>query len=251
MVCNDYCGSQHLCAVKPESKVHRAGKWIGICGELGASKDFLPLFIGMGFDELSMSGTSIPGVKHALRELSFAKCQGLAHELCALKRSADVKAALHSPNVKAVSKMPILAPEFILCGLQASDKNEVIKKMTDNLWLHHRTDNRDHLTDDIWAREDSFSTAVGYGFAIPHTRSDYIHYSTISMATLASPIMWDNQEVETVFMLTVSKSADPNEHMKYFSTLARKLMKGDFRNEIKQAENVTVLYNLMANTLAV
>ena len=52
-------------------------------------------------------------------------------------------------------------------------------------------------------------------------------------------------------MLTVSKSADPNEHMKYFSTLARKLMKEDFRNEIKQAENVNVLYNLMANTLAV
>lgn len=233
------------------AEVHRAGKWIGICGELGASKDFLPLFVGMGFDELSMSGTSIPGVKHALRELSFAKCQGLVQDIVALKRSADVKVALSSPDVKAVSKMPILAPEFILCGLQASDKNEVIKKMTDNLWLHHRTDNRDQLTDDIWAREDSFSTAVGYGFAIPHTKSDHIHYSTISMATLASPIMWGDQEVETVFMLTVSKSADPNEHMKYFSTLARKLMKEDFRNEIKQAENVNVLYNLMANTLAV
>ncbi|WP_139537460.1 phosphoenolpyruvate--protein phosphotransferase [Klebsiella spallanzanii] len=232
-------------------EVHRAGKWIGICGELGASKDFLPLFVGMGFDELSMSGTSIPGVKHTLRELSFAKCQGVAQDIVALKRSADVKAALRSPDVKAVGKMPILAPEFILCELQARDKNEVIKKMTDNLWLHHRTENREQLTDDIWAREDSFSTAVGYGFAIPHTKSDHIHYSTISMATLASPIMWGDQEVETVFMLTVSKSADPNEHMKYFSTLARKLMKEDFRNEIKQAENVNVLYNLMANTLAV
>ena len=231
-------------------EVHRAGKWIGICGELGASKDFLPLFVGMGFDELSMSGTSIPGVKHTLRELSFAKCQRVAQDIVALKRSADVKVALRSPDVKAVSKMPILAPEFILCELQARDKNEVIKKMTDNLW-HHRTDNREQLTDDIWAREDSFSTAVGYGFAIPHTKSDHIHYSTISMATLATPIMWGDQEVETVFMLTVSKSADPNEHMKYFSTLARKLMKEDFRNEIKQAENVNVLYNLMANTLAV
>lgn len=232
------------------NEAHRAGKWIGICGELGASKDFLPLFVGMGFDELSMSGTSIPGVKHALRELSFAKCQALAQESVTLKRSAEVKAALRSPEVKAIDSMPILAPEFILCGLEARDKNEVIKKMTDNLWLHHRTDNRDQLTDDIWAREDSFSTAVGYGFAIPHTKSEHIHYSTISMATLAAPIMWDDQQVETVFMLTVSRSADPNEHMKYFSTLARKLMKEDFRNEIKQAENVTVLYNLMANTLA-
>lgn len=232
-------------------EVHRAGKWIGICGELGASNDFLPLLVGMGFDELSMSGTAIPGVKHALRELDFAKCQRLVQEIVTLKRSAAVKEALRSPDVKALSKMPILAPEFILCGLEASDKNEAIKKMTDNLWLHHRTDNRERLTDDIWAREDSFSTAVGYGFAIPHTKSDHIQYSTISMATLAAPIIWGDQEVETVFMLTVSKSADPNEHMKYFSTLARKLLKEEFRNEIKQAENVTVLYNLMASTLAV
>ena len=121
--------------------------------------------------------------------------------------------------------------------------------MTDNLWLHHRTDNRDRLCDDIWAREDSFSTAVGYGFAIPHTKSDHIDHSTISMATLAQPITWGDQQVETVFMLTVSKSADPNEHMKYFSTLARKLMKEDFRHEIKHATNVTVLYNLMIQTL--
>lgn len=232
-------------------EVHRAGKWIGICGELGANKDFLPLFVGMGFDELSMSGTSIPGVKHALRELSFASCQRLAEEIVTLKRSAEVKAALRSPDVKAIGKMPLIAPEFILCGLEASDKNEAIKKMTDNLWLHHRTDSRERLTDDIWTREDSFSTAVGYGFAIPHTRSEHINYSTISMATLAAPIMWDDRQVETVFMLTVSQSADPNEHMKYFSTLARKLMKEDFRHEIKQAESADVLYNLLATTLAI
>ncbi|ROR11509.1 phosphoenolpyruvate--protein phosphotransferase [Erwinia sp. JUb26] len=232
-------------------EVHRAGKWIGLCGELGASSDFLPLLVGMGFDELSMSGTAIPGVKHTLRELDFTKCQRLVQEIVSVKRSAGVKSALRSPEVRAISKMPILTPEFILYALDAGDKNEAIKMMTDNLWLHHRTDNRDRLTDDIWAREDSFSTAVGYGFAIPHTKSDHIQHSTISMATLAKPIMWGDQQVETVFMLTVSKSADPNEHMKYFSTLARKLMKEDFRNEIKQAENVTVLYNLMASTLAI
>ncbi|MDO6407053.1 phosphoenolpyruvate--protein phosphotransferase [Pantoea phytobeneficialis] len=232
-------------------EVHRAGKWIGICGELGASPDFLPLFTGMGFDELSMSNTAIPGVKHALRELNFTKCQQLAQQTVQLKRSAAVKAALQTPDVKAVSTRPLLAPEFILCGLEASDKNEVIKKMTDNLWLHHRTDNREQLCDDIWAREDSFSTAVGYGFAIPHTKSDHIGYSTISMATLAKPILWGDQEVATVFMLTVNKSADPQQHMKYFSILARTLMKEEFRDAIKNADNVTLLYNLMTRTLDV
>jgi fructose-specific PTS system IIA-like component len=233
------------------NEVHRVGKWIGLCGELGASKDFLPLLTGMGFDELSMSGTAIPGVKHALRELNFTQCQQLALDALALTHSAAVKAALQAPSVKAKSQKPILAPEFIIFNLDARDKNEAIKKMTDNLWLHHRTDSRERLCDDIWTREDSFSTAVGYGFAIPHTKSDHITDSTISMATLETPITWGDQQVETVFMLTVSKSADPGAHMKYFSTLARKLMKEEFRNEIKNADSVDVLYNLMTRTLDV
>ena len=231
--------------------MHRAGKWIGLCGELGASKDFLPLLAGMGFDELSMSSSAIPGVKHALRELNFAQCQQLAQNTLALTRSSNVKTALKNPSVKATSKKAIIAPEFILFHLDVADKNEAIKQMTDNLWLHHRTDSRERLCDDIWTREDSFSTAVGYGFAIPHTKSDHITDSTISMATLAQPITWGDQQVETVFMLTVSKSAAPNEHMKYFSTLARKLMKEDFRHEIKNADSVDVLYNLMTRTLDV
>jgi len=39
--------------------------------------------------------------------------------------------------------------------------------------------------------------------------------------------------------------------MKYFSTLARKLMKEEFRNEIKNAADTEALYNLMVATLAV
>jgi phosphoenolpyruvate-protein phosphotransferase len=233
------------------TQVHQAGKWIGLCGELGASPHFLPLLAGMGFDELSMSATAIPGVKHAVRELNYRKCQQLTGAIVQATRSAEVKARLQSPDVNAISHKPILGMAFVFCDLPAQDKNDVIKAMTDNLWLHHRTRNRDKLNDDIWAREDAFSTAVGYGFAIPHTKSEHIAHSTISVATLAKPILWGAEEVSTVFMLTVSKSAESNAHMKYFSTLARKLMKEEFRNEIKNARNTEALYNLMVRTLDV
>lgn len=232
-------------------EVHRAGKWIGLCGELGASKDFLPVFIGMGFDELSMSHAAIPAVKHALRTLNHAKCRQLAQALVKAKNSSAVKNLLAHPDVKATAEKPVLAQEFILCGLEANDKNEVIKKMTDNLWLRHRTDNREKLCDDIWRREDSFPTAVGFGFAIPHTKSDYINDSAISVARLAAPVIWGEQEVDTVFMLAISKTAGDNEHMKYFSTLARKLMNEEFRHEIKNATTSEELYNLIVRTLEV
>ena len=40
--------------------VHRQGKWIGLCGELGAKGSVLPLLVGLGLDEISMSAPSIP-----------------------------------------------------------------------------------------------------------------------------------------------------------------------------------------------
>lgn len=233
------------------TEVHRAGKWIGICGELGANKDFLPILTGMGFDELSMSNASIPTVKHALKEFNYSKCQKLALAIVDVKTTAQVKEIIRLPDIKEITKKPILSPEFVLFDLDACDRNEVIKKMTDNLWLHHRSDNRHKLCDDIWSREDSYPTAVGYGFAIPHTKSEYINHSTISVARLKKPVLWGDQKVETVFMLTINKSAGDNEHMKYFSTLARKLMNEEFRNEIAGSVTSQVLYKLILRTLEV
>ncbi|VDY46672.1 phosphoenolpyruvate-protein phosphotransferase [Salmonella enterica subsp. enterica serovar Daytona] len=40
--------------------VHRQGKWIGLCGELGAKGSVLPLLVGLGLDEISMGAPSIP-----------------------------------------------------------------------------------------------------------------------------------------------------------------------------------------------
>lgn len=42
---------------------HQRGKWVGICGELGGESRYLPLLLGLGLDELSMSSPRIPAVK--------------------------------------------------------------------------------------------------------------------------------------------------------------------------------------------
>lgn len=57
---------------------HVAGKWVGVCGELGADPLAVPILIGLGVDELSISVPAIPGVKAQIRSLSLAECQGRA-----------------------------------------------------------------------------------------------------------------------------------------------------------------------------
>ena len=49
---------------------HAAGIPASICGEMAGDPLYLPLLLGMGFDELSMSSASIPRVKQVLRRCS-------------------------------------------------------------------------------------------------------------------------------------------------------------------------------------
>lgn len=57
---------------------HKHGKWVGICGELAADPKAVPILMGLGVDELSMSQNSIPLVKAQIRTLNYSQAQALA-----------------------------------------------------------------------------------------------------------------------------------------------------------------------------
>ena len=53
---------------------HKAGIWIGICGELGADISMLPTFLAMGIDELSVSPAAVLPVRAAIRQSIAQTC---------------------------------------------------------------------------------------------------------------------------------------------------------------------------------
>lgn len=165
------------------------------------------------------------------------------------RREMDVQKQKRQQAAVNRSEWPLLTPELIQWDLDAEDKNETIKSMVDNLWLHQRTDARDQLCHDIWARETPFPTVVGAGFAIPHARTTSVEHSTISIARLRQPIAWGGVPVDTVFMLSISAIAAENEHMRHFSSLARLLMNDEFVSKAKAATTPNALYNLIFSAL--
>lgn len=49
---------------------HKEGKWAGMCGEMAGDEIAIPLLIGLGLDEFSMSPTSILQARNQIRNLS-------------------------------------------------------------------------------------------------------------------------------------------------------------------------------------
>jgi len=64
---------------------HKEGKWTGMCGEMAGDETAIPLLLGMGLDEFSMSASSILKARSLIRKLSKAEMEKLAEE--ALQKS--------------------------------------------------------------------------------------------------------------------------------------------------------------------
>lgn len=70
---------------------NKHGKWCGVCGGVASDPQAVPILIGLGVKELSVSIPTIPSIKAQVRELSLAECQQIAAKAIALDTAAEVR----------------------------------------------------------------------------------------------------------------------------------------------------------------
>lgn len=73
---------------------HEQGKWVGVCGGLASDALAVPLLVGLGLDELSVSVPSIAPVKAAIGRHRLSECSELATEVLRCRTTAEVRQAL-------------------------------------------------------------------------------------------------------------------------------------------------------------
>jgi phosphocarrier protein FPr len=69
----------------------RHGKWVGVCGGVAGDPQAVPILIGLGITELSVSVPVIPAVKAQVRALGLAHCRDLAQQALNLDSAAQVR----------------------------------------------------------------------------------------------------------------------------------------------------------------
>jgi phosphotransferase system enzyme I (PtsI) len=70
---------------------HNEGKWTGMCGEMAGDEIAIPLLLGLGLDEFSMSATSILKARRQIKELSQSEMQELANRAINAATSEEVQ----------------------------------------------------------------------------------------------------------------------------------------------------------------
>ncbi|WP_025682215.1 phosphoenolpyruvate--protein phosphotransferase [Paenibacillus maysiensis] len=69
---------------------HREGRWVGMCGEMAGDTTAIPLLLGLGLDEFSMSATSILPARSQISKLSRADMEKLAAKALDMQTAEQV-----------------------------------------------------------------------------------------------------------------------------------------------------------------
>ncbi|UAL46099.1 phosphoenolpyruvate--protein phosphotransferase [Sutcliffiella horikoshii] len=69
---------------------HKNGKWAGMCGEMAGDPIAIPILLGLGLDEFSMSATSILPARSQLRGISKEEAASYREEILSMSTAEEV-----------------------------------------------------------------------------------------------------------------------------------------------------------------
>ncbi|MCM8783724.1 MAG: phosphoenolpyruvate--protein phosphotransferase [Candidatus Omnitrophica bacterium] len=72
------------------NSAHAEGIWVGMCGEMAGEILFIPVLLGLGLDEFSVSPVSVPEVKQVIRAITLTQAKEIAQECLSLSTSEDI-----------------------------------------------------------------------------------------------------------------------------------------------------------------
>jgi phosphoenolpyruvate-protein phosphotransferase len=234
-------------------EIHRAGKWVGMCGEMAAEIRHLPLLVGLGLEEISVPAAAIPSVKRAISQLSSADCRQVFDDVMACREKVEIEDLLERAQPLR-SAQPLLSKELVLLGSESKNKDEAMQEIVDAFYVAGRTEDRQRLEEALWSREAVYSTGLGYGFAAPHCKTEAVIADSIGVLKLRKAIDWgsvDSEPVSMIILIAMRESQNPSRHMQVFSRLARKLMNEEFRGHLLAVENAHDMATYLAQQLEI
>lgn len=140
-----------------------------------------------------------------------------------------------------------LTPECIKAPLEATDKKGVIDELVDLLAHAGKVADPAALKDVVWAREQSRTTGIGHGLAIPHGKSESAAELAMAIGKPPEPIDFasiDQRPVRLVVLLA-SPPDRTSEHIQALARISKLMTMEDFRERIYNASDAQEIYDLL------
>ncbi len=141
----------------------------------------------------------------------------------------------------------ILQASCVRVPLNSNDKNAAITELLDVLDDNGLLEDRAVVSDAVFTREQTRSTGIGSGIAIPHGKCDAVKNLVMAIGIARTPIDFesiDGRPVTTIILL-ISPTDQTGAHIQALAGISRLMLDEQFKQAFEQSENSDQAYNLL------
>jgi Kef-type K+ transport system membrane component KefB/mannitol/fructose-specific phosphotransferase system IIA component (Ntr-type) len=143
-----------------------------------------------------------------------------------------------------LSMKKFLTRQLIEPELQGTNKAEIIDELLGILKTNGLIGDMQAAHDAIWERENSMSTGLQFGVAIPHGKTDTVDRLICAVGIKSDGVDFDSMDGDpsTIVVLTLSPKSKPAPHIQFMSTISQ-VLNHDGRERILACRGVDQLFD--------
>ncbi|MCL2758624.1 MAG: cation:proton antiporter [Treponema sp.] len=186
---------------------------------------------------ISTSKTDMPFVKNEIYEVIL----DLSHTIEKLKTSIapeEMKKELLDAEARTTKDiLALLDPHCFSMELKGETKEEVIKELVDVLAAANILLDRDTVLADVMEREQTMSTGMDHGIALPHGKTDGIESTAVAVGIKKAGIDFESMDGQPsrIFVLVVSPKKACGLHVQFLAAVGSILREETVREAVINA----------------
>jgi len=145
-----------------------------------------------------------------------------------------------------LSMKKFLTPQLVEPQLQGTNKTEIIDELLKILEDNALIGDIQTARDAVWERENSMSTGLQFGVAIPHGKTDTVDRLVCAVGVKPAGVDFDSMDSKPakIVVLTLSPKSKPAPHIQFMSTISQ-VLNHDGRERILACSSAEQLYTAL------
>ncbi len=142
----------------------------------------------------------------------------------------------------------ILQPTCIKAPLATRHKEDAIEELINLLADNGQLDGRGEALEAVLAREQTRSTGIGSGIAIPHGKCTAAKELVMAIGIAAEPIEFDSIDNKpvSILLLLVSPPDQTGPHIQALARISRLMLDEQFKSQLEKAASPEEVYDLVS-----
>lgn len=145
--------------------------------------------------------------------------------------------------------MKTFKKDYVLLNVDIKTKEEAIAFIATEANKLKISNNRAQTESDLWNREKECNTAIGDMIAIPHTKSTSINCPAVLIVKPKDIIDWSGEDVDLIISFLSPKENANNIHLTMLSKISRRLVNQEFKNTLRESNDIDLIYEMIMEAL--